>query len=130
MSDQVLLALISSLGTVIVGYIGRWFLFRLTLSGKFAIGADEEFKAFRHELQVKIRELEGKIETLVKQNNTLLVERMARDIKIVDLQEELVSAKVRITELEAHVVSRDEKIHRLEERIDGLKSRSGETKEG
>jgi chromosome segregation ATPase len=130
MSDQVLLALISSLGTVIVGYIGRWFLFRLTLNGKFAIGADEEFKAFRQELQVKIRELEGKIETLVNQNNTLLVERMARDIKIIDLQEELASAKGRITELEAHVVSRDEKIHRLEERIDGLKNRSGETKEG
>ena len=116
MSDQVLLALISSLGTVIVGYIGRWLYFRVTLNGKFAIGADEEFKAFRHELQVKIQSLETKVETLMSEKNELLVERARRDGRIEDLQEALDSAKIRIKELE-------EKIYELE-------NRSGKTQEG
>jgi len=113
MSDQVLLALISSLGTVIVGYIGRWLLFRLTLSGKFAIGADEEFKAFRHELQVKIQALEIKVENLVNERNALIIERVQRDGKIADLQEALSNANKRIKE--------------LEEKIYGLENRSGKT---
>lgn len=113
MSDQVLLALISSLGTVIVGYIGRWLLFRLTLSGKFAIGADEEFKAFRHELQVKIQSLEIKVENLVNERNALIIERVQRDGKISDLQEALSNANKRIKE--------------LEEKIYGLENRSGKT---
>lgn len=113
MSDQVLLALISSLGTVIVGYIGRWLLFRLTLSGKFAIGADEEFKAFRHELQVKIQALEAKVENLVNERNALIIERVQRDGKIADLQEALSNANKRIKE--------------LEEKIYGLENRSGKT---
>lgn len=113
MSDQVLLALISSLGTVIVGYIGRWLLFRLTLSGKFAIGADEEFKAFRHELQVKIQSLEIKVENLVNERNALIIERVQRDGKIADLQEALSNANKRIKE--------------LEEKIYGLENRSGKT---
>lgn len=113
MSDQVLLALISSLGTVIVGYIGRWLYFRVTLNGRFAIGADEEFKAFRHELQVKIKSLETKVETLVNERNILLIERARHDSKIADLQEALDSAKLRIKE--------------LEEKINGLESRSGKT---
>lgn len=113
MSEQVLLALISSLGTVIVGYIGRWLLFRLTLSGKFAIGADEEFKAFRHELQVKIQSLEAKVENLVNERNALIIERVQRDGKISDLQEALSNANKRIKE--------------LEEKIYGLENRSGKT---
>lgn len=113
MSEQVLLALISSLGTVIVGYIGRWLLFRLTLSGKFAIGADEEFKAFRHELQVKIQSLETKVENLVNERNALIIERVQRDGKISDLQEALSNANKRIKE--------------LEEKIYGLENRSGKT---
>lgn len=120
--ESALVTAIKVIGGGALALFGRWLWFRITLDGRFAIGANEEMVALRAELRSEIKELRLELEGVRITNRNLLIEKAAsehlikemHDIQALDRQliEELQKSQAvnreLIRDLEAH--NRDLKV--------------------
>lgn len=104
--DNVVTSAITTLVGGIVLWIGRVIFFRLTLSGKLAVGADEEMKALRNDMKNEIKQLRLEMDVLRNDNAALREERaknamqiLAQGDEIKELQEERLAQGIEIKQL-------------------------------
>jgi septal ring factor EnvC (AmiA/AmiB activator) len=104
--DNVVTSAITTLIGGIILWIGRIIFFRLTLSGKLAVGADEELKVLRNDMKNEIRQLRSEIDSLRNDNAALREERaknamqiLTQGAEIKELQEERLAQGIEIEQL-------------------------------
>lgn len=120
--EGAIIAAILALGAGLATWVGRWVLFRMTLSGRFAVSADEELKALREDLKKEVHTLRQELEVIRQQNRQLIIENTALNGKVLTLQQSTMADGIRITELEAENATLRAKVSQLEAKLGSSQS--------
>ena len=113
--ESAVVTAIKVIGGGILALLARWVWFRITLDGRFAIGANEEMVALRAELRSEIKELRLELEGVRITNRNLLIEKAASEHLIKEMQEIQVLDRRLISELQESQVIDRKRIGELEE---------------